>query len=109
MPSIVVIAAVGLHGQHGAGLHRAAVQVDGAGAAVAGLAADMRAGETDLLAQEMDQQGARLHQSFDLAAVEGDGDLGLRHLLFSLPAQPAARSWARWMARRSMTPAILVR
>ena len=66
MPSMVmIVGAVGLDREHGAGLDRLAVEVDGAGAAMAGLAADMRAGEVELLAQEMDQQGARLDQRFD--------------------------------------------
>ena len=37
--------ALGLNREHGAGSYRLAVEIDGAGAAVAGLAADMRAGE----------------------------------------------------------------
>ena len=37
--------AVGLHGEDGAGLYRAAVQMDRAGAALAGVAADMGSGE----------------------------------------------------------------
>jgi hypothetical protein len=40
--------------EHGAGLHRAAVDIDRAGAAVTGLAADMGALQAQLLAQEMD-------------------------------------------------------
>ena len=38
-------------------LHRAAVEIDGAGAAMAGLAADMRAREVQFLAQEVDRAG----------------------------------------------------
>jgi hypothetical protein len=49
--------AVCLHRQHVAGLHRAAVQVDGAGAALGGVAAHVRAGEAQLLAQELDEKG----------------------------------------------------
>src|SRR5512144_1676335 len=43
-----------LHREHGARLHRSAVEVDGAGSAMAGVAADMRAGEIELLSQEVD-------------------------------------------------------
>src|SRR5215510_15490934 len=54
----------------------------------------------------MDQQGARLDQSFDLVAVHSHFDMGFRHRW--LP-QPRARDLARSSARASMTPAILVR
>ena len=65
---------VGLHGEYGAGLHRTAVEVDGACAAMAGLAADMQAGQPELLAQEMNEQGARLDRGLDRAAVDLHGD-----------------------------------
>ena len=38
-----------------------AVHQDGAGAAQTGLAADVAAGEAQRIAQEVDQQGTRLH------------------------------------------------
>ena len=41
-------------------LHRAAVEMHHAGAALAGVAADMRAGEPQVLAQELHQQRARI-------------------------------------------------
>ena len=50
------LAAVGLHGQHGAALHALAVEIDRAGAAVAGVAADDGADLAQLLAQVVDQQ-----------------------------------------------------
>lgn len=53
--------ASGLSGQHGAGFHRAAVDLNHAGAALAGIAADMRAGEVQVFAQEMDQKGSVLN------------------------------------------------
>ena len=56
------IGAVRLHGEHGARLHRLAIEVDRAGAAMAGVTADMGSGEVQLLAQEVDQQGTRLGQ-----------------------------------------------
>ena len=43
--------AIGLHGQHHAALDRLAVQHHRAGAALAGVAADVRAGQVELLAQ----------------------------------------------------------
>src|SRR6516165_5902771 len=73
---------------------------------MARLAANVRAGEIELLAQEMDQERARLDQSFDALAVHFQFDLGFGHR--SLP-QPRARDLARSSARASMTPAILVR
>ena len=48
--------------------------VDGAGAADAVLAADMRAGRAELVAQEIGQQHARLGLAFDGAAVEREAD-----------------------------------
>ena len=59
---VVTLCAVGLHREHGAGLHRLAVQVDRAGPALAAVAADVRAGQAQRFAQIMDQQQAR----FDL-------------------------------------------
>src|SRR5690349_15832815 len=73
---------------------------------MAGLATNMRAGKIELIAQEMDQQRARLDQSFDAVAVHFQFDLGFGHC--SLP-QPRARDLAWSSARASMTPAILVR
>ena len=54
------LAAVGLHGEHGAGLHGHAVEQHRAGAAVGGVAADVGAGEAQVLAEQVDQQQARL-------------------------------------------------
>ena len=51
---------VGLHREHQAGAHRLAVEEDRAGAADAVLAADVRAGQAELVAQEVAQQQARL-------------------------------------------------
>ena len=56
---VVIVAPVGLGGKDGAGLHRLAVHVDRAGPAMRGFAADMRAGDVQLLAQHMDQKLAR--------------------------------------------------
>ena len=49
------LVAVGLHRQHQAGARRAAVEQDGAGAADAMLAAEMGAGEAELVADEIGQ------------------------------------------------------
>ena len=80
--------AVRLHGEHGARLHRLAIEVDRAGAAMAGVAADMGSGEVQLLAQEVDQQGTRLGQCVYGRAVHRQGDLGFRH---GIPPHARAR------------------
>src|SRR5919109_5535986 len=50
------LAAVGLDGEHGAGLHRVPVEVDRAGAAERRVAADLRAREAEVVAEEVDEQ-----------------------------------------------------
>ena len=66
MPSIVVTSAPSAWtASTRAALHRLAVEVDGARAAVGRVAADVRAGEPERVAQEVDQQQAR----FDLGAL----------------------------------------
>jgi hypothetical protein len=59
---VVMSGPVGLRHEDGAGLHRLAVHVDRAGPAMAGLAADMRAGQVQPLAQRVDQKLARFGQ-----------------------------------------------
>src|SRR5271166_5393601 len=75
---------------------------------MAGLAADMRAGDVLLIAQEVDEQGSRLDQRFDGLAVHRHRDLGFGHCSNSC-GQPRARALARTSARDIITPAILVR
>ena len=53
-------AAVGLDGEHRAGLDRLAVDVDGARAALARVAADVGAGEVEVLADQLDQEASGL-------------------------------------------------
>ena len=69
---------VGHGGEHRAGLHRGLVQPDHARAAVRGVAAPVRAGEAQLVAQEVDQQQPRLDLAGVVDAVDGDGDLHVR-------------------------------
>ena len=61
---VVDLGAVGLHREQRAGLDAAAVDQDGAGAALARVAADVRAGQEKVLAQEVDQEHARLDVGF---------------------------------------------
>ena len=55
------VCARGLDREHGARFHRPPVDVDGASAAMGGVAADMRSRQAEVLAEVMDQQGARLN------------------------------------------------
>ena len=73
--------AVRLHGVHQARAHRRAVEHHRAGAADAVLAADMRAGEIQVLAQPVDQRGARgdMAGAFHAVDVDGDGIERLAH------------------------------
>ena len=70
------LGAVGLDGEHGAALHRLAVDVDHAGATLTGVAAHVRAGEPQCVAEDIHEQGA----GFDiddmalLVDLEGDHD-----------------------------------
>jgi hypothetical protein len=67
-----------------------AVDPHGAGAAVAGIAADLRAGEPEVLAQHVGQPPHRIDMDLDPAAIQGEGDLLCRR-------SHAARSRrARW-------------
>ena len=66
------LAAVGLDGEHRARLGALPVDVDGARAAVAGVAADVRAGQPEVVAQEVDQQQAGLDVGLACLAVDGD-------------------------------------
>ena len=76
------LGAVALHGEHGAGLDRHAVDVDRAGAAVRGFAADVRPGVREPLAQRVDQQLARLDRHVDGLAVELEGHrVRVRHVV----------------------------
>ena len=55
-------------------LHRPAVDVHRARAALAGVAADVRAGQSELLAQELDEQRPRIDGPADRLAVDGEGN-----------------------------------
>ena len=68
------VGAFELQREHGAGLHRLAVDLHDAGAALRGVAADMRAGEPQILAQQLHQQRARIDIGGDGFAVHGEGN-----------------------------------
>ena len=65
---------VGLDGEQAAALDRVAVELHGAGAAVAGVAADVRAGEIEVVAQEVDEQARGGNLALVGRAVDLDRD-----------------------------------
>ncbi len=69
---------VRLDREHVARLHAGAVEVDRAGAAVAGVAADHGAGLAETLAEVLHQQHPRFDVVGDLGAVDGEVDPGHR-------------------------------
>src|SRR4051812_34153476 len=93
------LAAVGLHREHGAGFDRLAVQHHGAHAAVRRVAADVRAGEAEILADEMHEQEARFDFRLAHRAVHRDADLVLRHD-YCPPARCSALRKARVASTR---------
>ena len=68
------VGAFELQRQHGAGFDRLAVDVNDAGAALRRVAADMRAGEPQILAQKLHQQRARIDVGGDGFAVHRQGN-----------------------------------
>ena len=75
------LGAAGLHREHEAGTHRFAVHEDRAGAAYAMLAAEMSAGEIQLLADEIRQRHPYFDQTFIGSSVDGNFDeLALRSM-----------------------------
>src|SRR5215471_2231960 len=56
-------------------IDRLAVQQDGAGAALAAVAADFRTGETQMIAQQFDQRPAVFHFHASLDAIDGEFNL----------------------------------
>ena len=68
------VGAVGLHREHGARLHRLAVDQHGARAADAGFAADVRAGQAQGVAQEVNEQQTGLDDVIARRVVDPDAD-----------------------------------
>ena len=69
------LGAIGLDGQHRAGLDRPPVDVDGAGAALAGVAADVRPGQVEVLAQRLDQEASRLDVQLAGRPIDDERDV----------------------------------
>ncbi len=77
------IRAVAGRRQRGAGLDRLAVDMDDAGAALRGVAADMRAGQAQILAQELHEQRSWIDLGRRVPAVNRHRDMNHSHILLS--------------------------
>ena len=97
-------AAVGLNRERAAGAGREPVKQDGAGAAHAVFTSDMRAGQADLVADEVGQKKPRLDPPPERPAVDGHVDLRRVHcLLVAVSVNSPSTAWpARAQAVRSM-------
>ncbi len=78
---------VGLHGEHQAGAYGLAVEQDGAGAADAVLAADMGAGQRQIVTQKIAEQQARFDKTLIFDAVHRERDV----VIISVHRAPADR------------------
>src|SRR5215468_4885141 len=94
------LVAVGLDREEGTGFDRHAVEQDGTRPAVGGVAADVRTGQAQRLAQEVNEQQSRLDLRLMRLAVDLHLDRVDRH------DYPLARSTARPRARTAITRAI---
>src|SRR5919201_1526424 len=93
------VALISIPGEQHAALHEDAVEEHRARASVAGVAADVAAGQVEVVAQEVDEQASRLHLSLVRGAVHLYGDRARR-----LGAHEA-RSFAACTARAASTSA----
>ncbi len=69
------LASVRLDGQHRARLDGHAVHVDGAGTALAGVAADVGAGQVEVFAEGLDQETSRLHVQLPACPIDDERDV----------------------------------
>ncbi len=67
--------AVGLDREHRAGLDGLAIDVDRAGAALAGVAADVRAGQVEILPQGLDEESPRLDVELPGRPIDDERDV----------------------------------
>src|SRR6478672_10825339 len=86
--------AVGLDGEHRARLDRPAIDVDGAGAALAGVAADVGAGQVEILPQRLDEESPGLDVELVGCAIDDERDV-----LAHGHVPPAARAVAKQALR----------
>src|SRR5687767_14068585 len=94
------VRAFSLHRQYQAGPDRGAIDNDGARPAYPVFAADVGAGQLEMMAEGIGQGGARLHIDTRWLAVDGELGRLLRHQADSASFTPAARP----KARSSSTP-----
>ena len=74
MPSMVVISSFGMHhGEREAGVHAAAVDVNGTGAALAVVAAFLGAGQIQVLAEAVEESSAGIDSELVLVTVDLEG------------------------------------
>src|SRR5664279_2449061 len=93
------LGAVGLHRQHKTAAHCITVDDDGARAAHAMLAAHVRAGQSHVMAQTIDERGANRHVEFDRLAVDSACNLhGRVAASISAAASSVSSSAARYFA-----------
>ena len=88
------MSALAANGQKRAALHRLAIDMHRAAAALCGVAADMRSGEAQMFAQKFNEQCARIDVPADRLSVHNHGHNG--HVL--LP--PSGRSQSRHRSAR---------
>ena len=98
---------VRLHGEEHAALDRLAVEVDGAGAAVAGVAADVRSGQLELVADEVDEQAPRIDVALVDVAVDLDRDRHARRRLHAHRPRSCACATARTRADAGEVAAVV--
>src|SRR5437870_12176597 len=92
---------VGLNGQHRTGLHCHSVEDDRTRTAVRRITTDVRAGEVEVLSEEVHQQESRLNLAGMLLTIHVDADTRATHRLQRAhAAPPCARVTARRSARR---------
>ncbi len=72
---VLIVGAVGLDREHRARLDRASVHVDGAGAALAGVAADVGPGQVEILTQRLDEEPSGLDIELVGRPVDDEGDV----------------------------------
>src|SRR5215211_3685990 len=73
--------AVGYDCERGAGLHRLAVEMDDAGAALRGVAADMGARQLQIFPHQLDPKGTGVDIGVYGITVHAQGNLGHQHSL----------------------------
>ena len=100
-PSTVsTVATVQLTERDETGAHRITVQADRAGAAVAGIAADLRAGQTKVVSQDLAEPPHRVAIDRDLPAVDPEGRRSSRHVGHASTCATARRTSVRAASRR---------